>query len=288
MLYQNINIILALVIGLLLNVVSSWIMVSRRNRLKFLLVTIVLVSIFVGIEWTLNGSSKQDDTNPSILQNTTQQIVNTNRFEQESVGSYAVEANDKKEVGIYTIKDKEQNTYATFVHGKTVWLAQNLNITVDVDDWLCYEENPEYCKFYGKLYSLKGARKACQKLGNGWRLPTKKEFQLLFLYNLGGYFSKEGWGFVNRNGNPAKGFNNFIDGPLQGFNLQFGGVGKSFWGKRFSYIDSNCYYWADDDEIVYFFAENRVFHEFINIGANKNTFMSCRCVIDSVLFFAKE
>lgn len=73
-------------------------------------------------------------------------------------------------------------TYGTFDYkGQTydfkkmsdgkIWMAENLNVEVQ-GSW-CYNNDPAYCKKYGRFYSLAGAEKACPP---GWRLPTDSDW----------------------------------------------------------------------------------------------------------------
>ena len=67
--------------------------------------------------------------------------------------------------------------FKTVKIGQKVWMAENLNIEVP-GSW-CYDNNPENCKKYGRLYTYEAALKACPK---GWHLPTDKEWDELINY----------------------------------------------------------------------------------------------------------
>jgi hypothetical protein len=49
------------------------------------------------------------------------------------------------------------------------WTTDNLNIQA-VSSY-CYEDLETNCRQYGRLYTWESAPRACQSLGNGWRLP---------------------------------------------------------------------------------------------------------------------
>ena len=53
-------------------------------------------------------------------------------------------------------------------------MAENLNY--DAENSKCYENKPENCEKYGRLYNWETAMKSCPK---GWHLPNNKEWQIL-------------------------------------------------------------------------------------------------------------
>ena len=55
------------------------------------------------------------------------------------------------------------------------WMTQNLNIKIQ--DSYCYKDKEENCRKYGRLYTFKAAKEGCRLLGDGWRLPTDKEWR---------------------------------------------------------------------------------------------------------------
>lgn len=59
------------------------------------------------------------------------------------------------------------------------WLTQNSNY--EVEGSYCYKDEPAYCDKFGRLYSYEGATQACPE---GWRVPTREDWLLLFsLFN---------------------------------------------------------------------------------------------------------
>lgn len=70
--------------------------------------------------------------------------------------------------------------FETIKVGSQVWMAKNLNVEVP-GSW-CYDNNPENCKKYGRLYTYEAALKACPK---GWHLPSSAEWSVLASF-LGG------------------------------------------------------------------------------------------------------
>lgn len=57
------------------------------------------------------------------------------------------------------------------------WMTHNLNVTATPS--YCYEDSELNCRRYGRLYTWESARRVCQSLGDGWRLPTDDEWRQL-------------------------------------------------------------------------------------------------------------
>ena len=111
---------------------------------------------------------------------------------------------------------RDKKTYKTVKIGEQTWMAENLNYNAKGSK--CYDNKPENCAKYGKLYNWATAKEACP---SGWHLPSKAEWEKLTDFIGGGEIagkklkSNSGW---NENGNGTDEF---------GFSALPGGGGLS-------------------------------------------------------------
>jgi len=106
-----------------------------------------------------------------------------------------------------TLTDTRDNkTYKTVKIGEQVWMAENLNY--EAEGSICYDDKPDNCKKYGRLYNWKTANEVCP---NGWHLPSQEEWGTLTDF-FGGWRvagkkikAKSGWN-KNSNGTDDFGF----------------------------------------------------------------------------------
>ena len=100
------------------------------------------------------------------------------------------------------------------------WTTFNLNVAT-VPSY-CYEDLEQNCRLYGRLYTWESARRACQSLGDGWRLPTNDEWQKL---------AKQYGGVRDDSDDGGKAaYQALVIGGGSGFNAVFGG-GRSHYGQ---------------------------------------------------------
>jgi len=172
---------------------------------------------------------------------------------------------------VSTFTDKRDGkVYRIVKIDRKVWFAENLNYAAEGSE--CYENSPDSCAKYGRLYTWDAALKACPA---GTHLFTDKEWTALedyvgFSPTTGKKLkSTSGW---NKNGNGTDEF---------GFSALPGGFG--FGDGSFRYAGLNCFWWSAtegdtngargrymgyDDEHVYEYGDG-------NVGL-----FSVRCVQD--------
>jgi uncharacterized protein (TIGR02145 family) len=83
------------------------------------------------------------------------------------------ELNIKNNSGTF-IDARDKKTYKTVKIGNQTWMAENLNY--DAKGSKCYDNKPENCKKYGRLYNWETAMKSCPV---GWHLPSADEWDVL-------------------------------------------------------------------------------------------------------------
>jgi uncharacterized protein (TIGR02145 family) len=112
------------------------------------------------------------------------------------------------------------------------WTAHNLDVNT-VPSY-CYEDAELNCRRYGRLYTWESARRVCQSLGYGWRLPTEDEWRQMAKH-YGGVSEdsddkgKESYRALSAGGN-------------SGFVAMLGG-GRSEDG-QYARLDAHGFYWT--------------------------------------------
>jgi len=112
------------------------------------------------------------------------------------------------------------------------WMTQNLD--VDTMPSYCYGDAELNCRRYGRLYTWESARRVCQSLGDGWRLPTDDEWRQM---------AKHYGGVSNDSDDKGKAaYKVLLAGGSSGFNALLGG-GRSKDG-QYARLEAHGFYWT--------------------------------------------
>lgn len=112
-----------------------------------------------------------------------------------------------------------------------IWSTQNMNISVEAGK--CFKENLKNCDKYGRMYYWKSANEVCKYLGEGWVLPTLKEWKTMLLAH-GGYYDYQK---LEYKGDPTRALDNLKY--ESGFGIKLGGlVTEGFMGRE-KFIQQN-------------------------------------------------
>lgn len=172
---------------------------------------------------------------------------------------------------------RDGQSYGVVKIGEQTWMAANLNF--ETAGSFCPEGDSRNCKRLGRLYSWAEAASVCPE---GWRLPTKADFEKLIAEMLkGGVASskgdagaalkaKDGW-FKKGNGSDVLGFKALSAG-FRGADGKFDGIG------------GYAYFWSatEDDE----FPESLAYYLFLSFSSDaaslnafaKADYRSVRCI----------
>ena len=98
----------------------------------------------------------------------------------------------------------------------------------------CYEDAEQNCRRYGRLYTWESARRGCQSLGDGWRLPTDDEWRQM---------AKRYGGVSEDSDDKGKAaYKALLAGGSSGFNAVLGG-GRSDDG-QYARLEAHGFYWT--------------------------------------------
>jgi len=113
-----------------------------------------------------------------------------------------------------------------------VWTTHNLDVNT-VPSY-CYEDAELNCRQYGRLYTWESARRACQSLGDGWRLPADDEWRQMAKH----------YGGVSQDSDDRgeAAYKALLIGGSSGFNAVLGG-GRSDDG-QYARVEAHGFYWT--------------------------------------------
>jgi uncharacterized protein (TIGR02145 family) len=151
------------------------------------------------------------------------------------------------------------------------WTTHNLNVNT-VPSY-CYEDAELNCRRYGRLYTWESARRGCQSLGDGWRLPTDAEWRQM---------AKQYGGIQEDSNDGGKAaYKALLIGGSSGFDALLGG-GRNADDRQYARLDAHGLYWAASESD----AVNARFYNFGRGGlslnrqsaGNKQMALSVRCI----------
>jgi uncharacterized protein (TIGR02145 family) len=112
------------------------------------------------------------------------------------------------------------------------WTTQNLNVKTSGS--YCYEDAETNCLQYGRLYTWESARRTCQSLGEGWRLPANDEWRQM---------AKHYGGIREESDDKGKAaYKALLIGGSSGFNAVLGG-GRTVDG-QYARGNAHGFYWT--------------------------------------------
>lgn len=167
---------------------------------------------------------------------------------------------------------RDGQSYGVVKIGEQTWMAENLNF--ERAGSFCPEGDSRNCKRLGRLYSWSEARSVCPE---GWRLPTKEDFESLVaaqssLQSRAGAAlkAKDGW-FKKGNGSDALGFRALPAG-YRSADGKFNGIG------------GYAYFWSADEDAEN--PESNAYYLFLSFSSDaaslnsfaKEDYRSVRCV----------
>ena len=150
------------------------------------------------------------------------------------------------------------------------WTTRNLNVKTIPS--YCYEDAEPNCRQYGRLYTWESARRGCQSLGDGWRLPTDDEWRQM---------AKRYGGVSEDSDDGGKAaYKALLSGGNSGFNALLGG-GRSDDG-QYARLEAHGFYWTASESdpvsaLFYNFGHGGLaLHR--QTGGEKQRAFSVRCV----------
>jgi len=127
------------------------------------------------------------------------------------------------------------------------------------------------CRQYGRLYTWESAQRACQLLGDGWRIPTDEEWRQLARH-YGGLLKES----VEKGRSSYKALR---AGGSSGFNALLGG-GRSPDGK-YARLEDHGFYWTASESgpaTAWFYNFSKGLQALSRLTVEKQWALSVRCV----------
>lgn len=177
---------------------------------------------------------------------------------------------------------RDGRSYNVVKIGDLTWMVENLNYETETS--ACPDGDSRNCKQLGRLYSWAEARSVCP---DGWRLPTREDFEALVAAQSSSQpragaalKSRDGW-FKKGNGTDDFGFNALPAGYRGAISKADDGTIS---GGKFDGIGGYAYFWSVTED-----SENResnAFYLFLSFSSDmasinafaKEDYRSVRCV----------
>jgi uncharacterized protein (TIGR02145 family) len=207
----------------------------------FLLIAILLTFLGTEIRGFFIGESV------FVSQDSIEQVIDSNNEVNEPTNN-SIEKGSSL-TGEATMKEVELNIgdMGSFDHQGTTytwkvmddgkkWLTRNLNVEVD-NSW-CYENDPNYCELFGRLYTWEAAKEACLTLRDNWRLPSDEDWKKLAI-EYGGYHD---WKTRKDIGNPMEAYRALLEEGGSDFAALLGGWRDP--SGSFGYLGDNGIFWS--------------------------------------------
>jgi uncharacterized protein (TIGR02145 family) len=151
------------------------------------------------------------------------------------------------------------------------WTIHNLNVNTLPS--YCYDDAELNCRQYGRLYTWESARRGCQSLGDGWRLPTNDEWRQM----------AEHYGGVREDSDDSgkAAYKALLTGGSSGFNALLGG-GRISADGQYARLEAHGFYWtaSESDPVSAWFYNFGQGGLSLNrhSGGEKQMALSVRCV----------
>jgi len=233
----------------------------KKQLAKLALTATLALAITLTLNACEEKEKKQDSTTPEPAAAT----------ETQQPSQEAAAPPPTQEAATTTFTDPRNNkAYKTVKIGEQIWMAENLNF--EAKSSKCYDDKPDNCKKYGRLYDWGSALSACP---NGWHLPSADEWQTLVDF-AGGYEvagkalkAKSGW---NENGNGIDEF---------GFSALPSGFGEP--DGSFSNVGNISNWWSAVEVGSNDASGRGMYHsseDASTVHSNKSDLFSVRCIKD--------
>jgi uncharacterized protein (TIGR02145 family) len=143
---------------------------------------------------------------------------------------------------------RDGKKYKTVKIGYQTWMAENLNYNASGS--VCYDNEPENCNKYGRLYNWATAKNVCP---SGWHLPSRNEYETLnkAVGGIGLFGEAEklkatsGWkddGIGNDNGTDDYGFSALPGGSYKDGSFSAVGLSGYWWSASMGRTSTEAYY----------------------------------------------